>query len=78
MKVVAAVRELENDYSDVVDFSIVGPEITSTGIGERLFGDQMHGLLGVDTEGNGLVNLPGHRFGKDEIIDAIETVTAGA
>ncbi len=78
MKVVAAVGELESEYSDRVEFTVVGAEITSAGIGERIFGDAQHGLLGIDTEGNAQVTIPGHRFGTDEIVDAIDTLTAGS
>ena len=70
MKVVAAVGELEQQYGDRVEFTIVSAEETANSfdaIEEYGFVDLKHGLVVFSAEGDAVVKLPGHQFGKQEI-----------
>ena len=76
---VAAVSELEKEYSDKVNFNIVGAEDTAKRMDEVLgfgFEAQRHGLVAFDGEGEAQAKLPGHNFGAKEIRAAIEKVIA--
>jgi hypothetical protein len=71
------VRELEPEYAGRVDFVLVpaaetakrGDEIESFG-----FSDLKHGLVGFTCDRRAVVKIPGHAFGRAEIVAAIETV----
>ena len=79
MKVVAAVSELEQEYGEAVDFVIVPAEETAQAqaeLEEFGFTASKHGLVAFTPEGEALVKIPGHQFGRDEIQAAIEAVLA--
>jgi len=81
VKVVAAVGELEQQYGDRIQFTIVPAEQTALrgdeveGFG---FTDQKHGLVIFSSEGDAVVMFPGHQFGKDEIDVGIQQVLNGS
>lgn len=75
MTVETAVGELALEYEGQVDFEVVPAEETNQRFDEVLgFGweAERHGLVGFDSEGEAVINMPGHSFGKDEIAAAIE------
>ena len=77
MKIVAAVGELEPEYKERVDFVLVSAEETAQRADEiELYGftDLKHGLVGFNSEREALVKIPGHQFGKQEIVAAIHTL----
>ncbi len=79
MKVVAAVRELEQEYGDRVAFHVVPAEETmrsQAAIEEYGFTAQKHGLVVFSGSGEPRAKLPGHQFGKEEIRAAIDEVLA--
>jgi hypothetical protein len=71
------VGELEPEYQDRVDFTIVSAAETAQRQDEiEAFGFTAlkHGLVAFDAAGVPVVKLPGHQFGKDEIRAAVEAV----
>ena len=71
--------ELETEYGDRVDFCIVSAEETAERADEiDAFGftDLKHGLVIFDPEGEAVVKMPGHQFGRDEIEAGIRRVLA--
>ncbi len=75
----AAVGELEEEYGDRVDFRVVSPEETAAASAEiDAFGftELKHGLVAFTPDGEAAVKIAGHRFGRDEIAAAVETVLA--
>ena len=38
------------------------------------FGDQLHGTVGIGPGGETLFILPGHQYGRDEIVAAIDKI----
>ena len=67
--------ELEQEFSDRVDFNIIGAADTALRMDEvRGFGfeAQLHGLVVFDGEGQARAKLPGHDFGAEQIRTAIE------
>ena len=79
MKVVAAVGELETEYEGRVQFNIVSAEETAER-GDEIdalgFTEQLHGLAGFTSEGDPVIEMPGHQFEKAEIAAAIEELLA--
>jgi hypothetical protein len=76
---VAAVGELENEYGDEVDFVVISAAETAQRaheIEEFGFTDLRHGLVGFTADGVPLVKMPGHQYGKPEIVAAIEALLA--
>jgi len=68
------VGELQKEYGDRIRFTVVPAEETAKRadeIEELGFTKQKHGLVGFTAEGEALVKLPGHSFGKPEIEVAI-------
>ena len=71
--------ELEQQYGDRVNFNVVSAEETARSfdkIEEYGFVDLKHGLVVFSPEGEAVVKMPGHQFGKDEIAAGIERVLA--
>ncbi len=71
--------ELETEYAGQVKFVVVSAEDTAKRqdeIEEFGFSDMKHGLVAFSSNGEALVKLPGHNFGKDKITEAIEVVLA--
>ena len=68
----AAVRELEPEYEEVITFTIVSAEDTATK-GEEIEELELgsHGLVAVAPDGEVVYTIPGHAFGKPEIEEAI-------
>ena len=69
--------ELEPEYEGRIQFVLIPAEETARRgdeIEEYGFTDQLHGLVGFTSEGEPLVKIPGHQFGKEEIVEAIETL----
>ena len=80
MRIEAAVGELATEYGDQVDFNVIPAEETAQRGDEiELYGftAKKHGLVGFGRDGEVLVKLPGHEYGKPEIEAAIEAVLAG-
>ena len=70
--------EDEGTYEGQVRFTIVSAEETATAeaVAElERYELGSHGLVVLDSEGNVKAHIPGHEFGKQEIVVAIETVT---
>ena len=69
--------ELEQQYEDQVQFTIIPAEQTALAkdeIAEYGFTDLRHGLVVFDDEGVAVVKIPGHQFGKSEIEAGITQV----
>ena len=69
--------ELEGEYGDRVDFVLIPAEETARRKDEiEAFGfsELRHGLVVFTRAGEPRVKLPGHQFGKDEIVAAIDLV----
>lgn len=67
--------DLEHEYGDRVDFTIVPAEETRHRMAEiQAFGfaEQRHGLVGFTADGEALVKMPGHQFGRPEIEAAVQ------
>lgn len=66
-------RELQAEYEGQVRFVIVSAEDTATKA-EEIAGYELgsHGLVAFDTDGVPQASLPGHNFGRKEIVAAIE------
>lgn len=79
MKIVAAVSELEPEYAGRIHFVLIPAAETAKRFDEiEAFGftDLKHGLVGFTNDGDPVVKIPGHNFGKREIIVAIESLLA--
>ena len=73
MRIVAAVSELEQEYGEQVDFVVVSPEETKARKAEVTgYGLGSHGLVAFAADGSVRARLPGHEFGRDEIVAATE------
>ncbi|MGQ0613984.1 MAG: hypothetical protein ACT4PV_09635 [Planctomycetaceae bacterium] len=61
--------ELEKEYAGRARFNV----LLATGREEEIkrFELGSHGLVGFDAAGEAKVKLPGHNFGRDEIVAAI-------
>lgn len=71
--------ELEQQYGDGIRFTIVPAEQTAESqdeIDEYGFTDLKHGLVIFSSEGEAVVKIPGHQFGKAEIDAGIRTMLA--
>jgi hypothetical protein len=69
------VRELEIEYEGRVRFEIVAPEDTAKRAAElQQYDLGSHGLVGLDADGVEKAHVPGHQFGREEILAAIEAV----
>ncbi|MFT4541280.1 MAG: hypothetical protein ACI835_003741 [Planctomycetota bacterium] len=78
-KVVAAVGELETEFTGRVSFNVISAEETAKATKDLEaygFAEARHGLVAFDEAGEAAVKLPGHQFGKDEIKAAIDQVLA--
>ncbi len=67
--------ELEPEYEGRIQFVLIDPEETANRgaeIEEYGFTDQLHGMVGFDSDRTPVVKMPGHSFGKEEIVEAIE------
>ena len=79
MKVVAAVGELESEYAGRVDFVVISAAETAQRVDEiKAFGftELKHGLVVFSSDRVPVVKMPGHNFGKTEIVAAIEKTLA--
>ena len=73
----AAVSELAPEYEGRVEFVIVSAEETKRRQDEIVafgFADQKHGLVAFSSEGEVVTTLPGHQFGKEEIVAVLQQV----
>jgi len=71
------VSELASEYEGKVEFTLVTPEETAlatTDLERFGFTEAKHGLVALDPSGEPKATIPGHNFGKDEIVAAIEDV----
>jgi len=71
------VGELETEYEGRIQFVVIDAEETAKRedeIEEYGFTDQLHGMVGFSSDRTPLVKMPGHMFGKEEIVEAIETL----
>ena len=71
--------ELEGEYGERVDFVLIPAEETARRKDEiDAFGftELRHGLVVFTSTGEPRVKLPGHQFGKEEIVAAIDLVLA--
>lgn len=74
---VAAVRELQVKYESQINFTIIPAEETLRRTEEvNSFGFEalLHGMVAFNLEGEAVVKIPGHRFGKAEIEAAVQKV----
>ena len=72
--------ELATEYEGKVRFELVGPEETLAAVEEMAefgFTDAKHGLVAFDSQGEAKVKIPGHSFGREEIVSAIDQVLGG-
>ncbi len=70
--------ELQTEYADQVTFTIVDPAVTNESGDVEAYELETHGLVAFDAEGNVVHTIPGHKFGRDEIVEAIGKVTGGS
>jgi hypothetical protein len=73
------VRELEPRYTGQIEFVIVPAAETLQRLDEiKAYGftDLKHGLVGFNSDGEALVKIPGHNFGRPEIVAAIDVLLA--
>ena len=79
MKIESAVGELAAEYEGVVEFEVIPAEETANR-GDEIdlygFTAQKHGLVGFGADGEVAVKLPGHQYGKEEIVQAVEQMLA--
>ncbi len=71
--------ELATEYEGQVYFNVVSAEDTETRsdeIDSYGFTEARHGIVGFDTEGNVISKIPGHNYGRDEIVEIIGQITA--
>ena len=69
--------ELETEYQDRAKFTIVPAEETmkrSDEIEEYGFTELKHGLVVFSPDGEAVVKMPGHQFGRDEIEAGLQQV----
>jgi hypothetical protein len=69
------VGELEIEYEGRIQFVLIDAEETANRgdeIEEYGFADQLHGMVGFTSNRTVVVKMPGHSFGKEEIVQAIE------
>lgn len=67
--------ELEPEYEGRIQFVVIDAvETANRGaeIEEYGFTDQLHGMVGFTSDRTPVVKMPGHSFGKQEIVEAIE------
>ena len=68
----AAVSELQAEYEGV-DFNVITPEQTAARASElETYELGSHGLVAFSASGEVRAHLPGHEFGRDEIVEAVE------
>lgn len=74
-----AVGELEPEYEGRIQFNVISAEETmkrQDEIDAFGFTDQKHGMVGFSSDGEAIVLIPGHQFGKPEIEAAAQTLLA--
>ena len=72
-------RELEKEYEGRVRFEIIPAEETAVRADElEEYELGSHGLVAFDSEGVVRAHIPGHTFGRAEIVAAIEAATRPA
>ena len=77
MRIAAAVRELQVEYGEQVDFVLVSPEDTKgrkAEIDEYELGS--HGLIAFAADGSVRARLPGHEYGAHEVREATKAALA--
>ncbi len=73
--------ELAKDYEGSVEFNIISAEETARRPDEIEaygFTDLKHGLVGFSTDGEALIKMPGHQFGREEIEAAVTQLLSGS
>lgn len=72
-------RELETEgtYADKIRFTIVPNSTPGFAKDVAGFGLGSHGLVGLSSSGEAVKKLPGHSYGKSEIIEVIQALLAG-
>jgi len=73
------VGELEPEYEGRITFVLIPADETAERADEIEaygFTEKRHGLVGFTPEGDPLVKMPGHNFGKEELVAAIEVLLA--
>jgi len=72
--IVAAVSELEREYEGKLRFSVLSME--SPGAAEVAEKHELgsHGMVALSATGDELGTIPGHDFGREEIVELIGTV----
>ena len=72
-----SISELEQEYGDQATFVIIPAEETAESadkLAEYGFTELKHGLVVFDGEGDAIVKLPGHMFGREEIEEGLQLV----
>ena len=72
--------ELAKEYEGKVQFELVSPQETQAAAEDLAkfgFTDAKHGLVAFDSNGEAQVMIPGHSFGREVIVGAIEQVLGG-
>jgi len=72
------VSELREEYEGQVVFTIVQPEVTTASGEPQVYELGTHGLVGLDAEGQSVATVPGHNFGREEIVEVIEKLLAAS
>ena len=68
-------RELEPEYEGRIDFVLVSPDDTKARVNElEEYELGSHGLVAFDAQGELRAHIPGHEFGREEIVVVIEKV----
>lgn len=67
--------ELATEYEGRVEFNVISAEETANRPEEtERFGDSLHGLVAFGPDGEEVAMLPGHQYGKEEIVGVIDQV----
>lgn len=65
---------LEDEYAGRVTFQLIPAKADGFKEDVARYELETHGLVGFDAAGEVVVTLPGHNFGREEIVAAVERV----
>lgn len=71
--------ELETEYGDRINFNLIPAERTAQSADELAsfgFTELKHGMVGFAADGEVLIKVPGHNYGKDRVQEVVDIVLA--
>lgn len=76
-KISVAVRELTPTYDGKAKLSVSEGSMSETSERWAKFGQEdNHGLVGLSPSGDVLFSVPGHEYGKEKVVEAIDGMLA--